>query len=140
MYYCPTVLLSTLSYLTFPIFKIYNREIKVVSEVTDLLRINLLDGQSAYIFLSSCFIFMYFHGLLPYFFRQLYHLNSKLRNESCVSYSLRNDMNIFIHKTKTIRSDFNPVLCCASICNSLSAKIRLCHSYGRLKKELTSHL
>ena len=140
MYYCSTVWLSTFSSFTFPVFKIYNRAIKLVSEVTDQLSMNLLDGQSTYIFLSSCFIFKYFHGLLPNFFKQLYLLNSELRIESCVSFSLRNDMDIFIHKTKTIRSDFNPVLCCASIWNSLPVKIRLCHSYGQFKKQLTNHL
>ena len=58
MYCCPTLWLSTFSSFSFPVFHIH---IKLVSEVTGQLIINLLNGQCTYIFLSSCFIFKYFH-------------------------------------------------------------------------------
>ena len=88
----------------------------------------LLILRSIYIISCTYFVFHQLHGNLPKSLRK----NPMFISDSA-PHSLRSSNNIYIPSTPTIRSDFNSLIACQQVWNSIPSLVQRYHSLGLLK-------
>ena len=94
----------------------------------------LLSLRSIYIISSASFVFHQLYGNLPKSLRI-----SRMFISDLTPYSLRSSNDIYIPPIPTIQSDFNSLIACQQVWNSLPSSVERCHSFENFKKILKDH-
>ena len=113
----------------------YNKARRLVMDTNRSSPTPLLRLRSIYIISCASFVFHQLRGNFPKSLR----ITPMFISDSA-PYSLRSSYNIYIPPTPTIRSDFNPLIACQQVWNSLSSAVQRCHSFGTFKRILKDHL
>ena len=112
----------------------YNKARRLVMDTNCSSPTPLLSLRSIYIISCASFVFPQLHGNLPKSLR----ITPMFVSDS-VPYSLRSSNNIYI-PPPNIRSDFNPLIACQQVWNSLPSSVERCQSFETFKRILKDNL
>ena len=133
--YCPIVWKSTFPSTLRSLSVMYNKAWRLVADTNRSSPTPLLSLQSIYIISCPSFVFHRLHGNLP---KSLW--KTPMFISEVPPYSLRSSNDIFIPPNPTIRSDFNSLIACPKVWNSLNSSVQRCHSFETFKRFLKDHL
>ena len=133
--YCPIVWMSTFPSTLRSLSVMYDKTRRLVMDTNRSSPRPLLNLQSIYILSCASFVFHQLHGNLPKSLQKTPQFIS-----DSAPYNLRSSHNICIPPTPTVRSDFNPLIACHQVWNSLPSSVQKCHSFGTFKRILKDHL
>ena len=106
----------------------YNKARRLVMDTNRFSPTPLLIFRSIYIISCASFVFHQLHGNLPKSLRK-----TPMFISDSAPYSFRFVNNIYIPPTPTFRSDFNPLIACQKVWNSLPSSVQRCHPFRFLR-------
>ena len=118
-----------------PLSKLYDKARTLIQDTNCSLLKPLLDLRSLYFLSCASFNFLRLHGQLP---AALCNNIFFIFEQS--TYFFLTSNNLQIPYTPSIRSDFNPLIACNMILNTLPESAQGCHSFGIFKKYVRDFL